>query len=226
MRYTGCGATVTSSTNAIENQLRSSAPPPVTDEVLVDRAAGGDESAFAALMQRYDRLVRYTVFRIGPARCRQDPSWLDTVAADTWVGFLRSVKRSGDIPDTLGAYLLRVARNQAVSALRSARRADERATRAVQVGPVTDVDPAQDLAVLEDLEALRLCLLRLPEDDRLIATQLSAILDRRWQEASRALGLPESTVRSRWKRTLEALRTCLRGKTGKNFAPPGGSGDD
>jgi len=221
---------VRSPTNAIDNQqLAVSSPSRVDDRVLVERACGGDDAALRALIDRYDRLVRFAVFRLGRDRCRKDPAWLETVAADTWVGFIRSVRRTGETPDTPVAYLLRIARNKAVSALRAGLRtalvveADLGAALETQGA---DADPAELASGLEDLVALRGCVDTLGAEDRQLATQLSAILDRRWQDAAQALSLPESTVRSRWKRTLDRLRACLEGKTGKNFAPTGRDDDE
>lgn len=225
-RYNG---DVKSAPNVISPQVTSSADrPQVSDAILVDRAAGGDEAALRALMDRYDRLVRYTIFRIARNRCRKDPAWLDTVSGDAWVGFVQSIRRTGEPPDAPAAYLIRIARNKAISALRSATRHEPDPDDSAS--PLQDEeDPSQDpsllLTSLEELEALKGCLELLDADDRELATQLSVLIERRWRDAAAALGLAESTVRSRWKRTLDRLRACLEGKTGRKLAPPPDSSD-
>lgn len=207
----------------------SAAPPQVSDAILVDRAVGGDEAALRALMDRYDRLVRYTIFRIGRERCRKDPAWLDTISGDAWVGFIQSVRRAPEAPDAPAAYLVRIARNKAISAVRSATRLEahiEEANAPLEVEEDLTRDPSHLVTGLEELEALKGCLELLDSEDRELATQLSVLMERRWRDAASALGLAESTVRSRWKRTLDRLRACLQGKIGPDFAPPPGPGDE
>ena len=62
-------------------------------------------------------------------------------------------------------------------------------------------------------------------DDRALVAQLDAITDRRWKDAAQALGMKESTLRSRWQRVLERLRECMTERTDNPFAPRGSAGD-
>ena len=48
-----------------------------SDQELLARTAGGDPTALRALMDRYDRLVRFTIYRTSRQRCRQDPTCAD-----------------------------------------------------------------------------------------------------------------------------------------------------
>jgi DNA-directed RNA polymerase specialized sigma24 family protein len=72
---------------------------------------------------------------------------------------------------------------------------------------------------------MRECLHELDSEDQAMASQLQAITERQWRIASEALGVSESTLRSRWKRTLDRLRSCIARKTGKNLAPDGDESD-
>jgi len=85
-------------------------------------------------------------------------------------------------------------------------------------------DPLTMLSAAEDLTAVRACIEAVGGDDGELLVHLDAITGRRWKEAAAALGLPESTLRSRWRRLLDRLRDCVEGKTGKPVAPtrPGG----
>ena len=200
------------------------------DNFLIQSMLGGDPTALRRLMKRYDRLVRYTVFKASSRRCAQDPQWLESVASGAWLGFVRSLQRDpSQLPRATAAYLVQIARRQALSALRA---------ESDKVGsgePLhfqdlfaisSDSDEVVDaVARSEALEALRSCLAALDDDDRTLASQLPAITERRWREAAAALGMQESTLRSRWKRTLERLRRCLNRKTGETLAPPDLSGD-
>ena len=200
------------------------------DHFLIASLAGGDEAALRKLVDRYDRLVRYMLFRASGKRCVHDPAWLDALAWAAWAGFVQSVRRDPDLrPASLSAYLVRIARNQVASALRAGRSepvvanidaGDER-------GQIADSleTPDEVAARLELLERLRECFETLGADDRTLVSQLSAIMERRWQAAATALGMAESTLRSRWKQTLHRLRECMEGKTGKIFAPGEGIGD-
>ncbi len=185
---------------------------------------GGDAIALTKLMDRYDRLVRYTVVKLSGSRCVQDPDWLDTIAADTWTGFVRSVRRQPDKPPkSVRAYLVRIARNKCAGALRNAPRTLESLSKGEgDVGldiPATTEEPSELFSRIELLEALRGCLGELGSADRELAGELALITERRWREAARKLGMSESTLRSRWSRTLERLRGCVTQKTGKTLAP-------
>jgi RNA polymerase sigma factor (sigma-70 family) len=199
----------------------------VSTAFLVASVARGDEAALRQLMARYDRLVRYTVFRFSRSRTHYDPQWLDGVASATWAGFVRVVRRDiADPPGSVSSLLTTIARNQTISAIRGS---DAPATKSLtddlEESAGSSGDPSALAARLEFLGHLRECLAGLDEDDRTLAGELPAILDRRWQEAAAALGLAESTLRSRWNRVLERLRACMHRKTGESFAPKARTGD-
>ncbi|MHC4697135.1 MAG: RNA polymerase sigma factor [Planctomycetota bacterium] len=221
------------------------------DGFLVASMLGGDSAALSKLMERYDRLVRYTIFRVARGLCERDPDWLESVASDTWAGFVQSMRReAGDRPQSVKAYLAQIARNRAVSALRQSGSATKRdaggpevfsldggsreggphsgpysAGEKISEIPSTLEEPIETVARIEMIEALRGCLEELDADGRAMASQLSAITERRWQDAASALGIKESTLRSRWKQVLGRLATCVRRKTGGDFAPLGRNRD-
>lgn len=195
-----------------------------SDDFLVAGMLGGDRAALNKLIERYDRLVRYTILRGASERCTHDPHWLESVASATWAGFVRSLQRHPDQrPKSVRAYLTAVARNQVVSALRGGSAVDDATLPLDSDGgtliAATLEEPIDTLSRLELLETLRICLSELAGDDRSLASQLTAITERRWLDAAAALGISESTLRSRWKRTLERLRVCMRRKTGLSLAP-------
>jgi len=212
-------------------ELRAETPHPVEkpvekgvdDGFLVVSVIGGDPSALRRLLARYDRLVRYTIFQSSQQRCHDDPQWLDSVASATWSGFVQSLNRTpDDPPSSVPGYLVRIARNQAISAGRrktlQTESLDAEAGESVLSEGEED-DPLAVLAQVEDLESLRSCLSSVPEEDRKLLGQLEAITSRRWRDASDALGMPESTVRSRWGRLLDRLRLCMADSGKKSLAP-------
>jgi len=200
-----------------------------SDEFLVASVRGGDEAALSALMDRYDRLVRFAIFRLSKTECVRDPHWLETIAADTWLGFVRSLQRSPEThPKSLSAYLATIARFKVVSARRRA--SDPAATSLdesdVESGVQIDAaDPIDLLVDVETLGILRECVRELDGADQALWAQIEAILDRRWVEAAAGLGISESTLRSRWKRVLERVRDCVQAKGGRDLAPKDGGSD-
>ena len=193
----------------------------ISDAQLLTAMLAGDEAALRALMNRYDRLVRYTVFRMSARDCHRDPLWLDSVASETWSGFVRSVGRAPDrLPHSVSTYLIQIARNQSIEALRRRPRASAEHDDSAQTDMRADPGAApQELAAkIELLTSLNQCLSDLSESDRLLAAQLPAITERRWRDAAAALGISESTLRSRWKNVLISLRRCME-RSGKSFAP-------
>ncbi len=208
----------------------ASPPPGPNDDYLIDNMLAGDAGALRALMNRYDRLVRYTVFKVSNDRSRRDPEWVESIASLTWTGFVKSLQRHPDRrPTSVRAYLVQIARNQVVSALR--RQPDDGKVVSLDAGDATrDIastldEPVETLERLEHLEALKSCCAGLDADDRSLTAELSTIMERRWRDAAEALGMKESTLRSRWGRVLDRLRDCVRQKLGKSFALDGDSGD-
>ncbi|NOX57434.1 MAG: hypothetical protein GXP29_01065, partial [Planctomycetes bacterium] len=66
-----------------------------TDAALIRKLLAGDEPAMRELVHRYDRLIRYTVFKTGQRHCDRDPGWLDARANEAWAGIVQSLRRSG-----------------------------------------------------------------------------------------------------------------------------------
>ncbi|MBI4719381.1 MAG: sigma-70 family RNA polymerase sigma factor [Planctomycetes bacterium] len=188
------------------NDARASAVP--HDDFLVSSALAGDEAALRKLMERYDRLVRFTIFRLTRQECLHDPDWLDTLAADVWTGCIRSLRarfERDDRPQSLSTYLIQASRNRCISALRKRKppAADQVPERADTDRPAPEPAPDDIAASLEEMSILRECVAELAPERRRMFAHLQAITDRRWQEAAAALGVSESTLRSRWQSVLD-----------------------
>jgi RNA polymerase sigma factor (sigma-70 family) len=209
-------------------------PADSTDRELVEALLRGDEPAVRTLVARYDRLVRFTIFRVGRRYCQRDPGWLDARANEAWAGIVQSLRRGGQqrIPLDLPAYFVQISKNKCLDAVRVA---DARRVIPIDVTPEAaegleapisaDHDPASVLENLEQIDALRECIMSLNPDDRTICGEIELILDKRWKEAADRLGLPESTLRSRWTGVLDRLRRCVEKKIRKKFAPGADSAD-
>lgn len=201
-----------------------SVPASLEDAALVQRLRRGDDAALKTLMARYDALVRYAILRASRDRCRRDPEWLDSLASETWAGLLQSLRAPrARLPQSLRAYLVQIARNRCISALRanpiSKFSLDDEASSDTEVAPPDESDPAVVADRLEELDILRSCLTELTSSDRAIYAQLPAIVERRWKEAAAALEVSESTLRSRWQRIMEQLQHCVDRKSQNRVAP-------
>lgn len=168
------------------------------DEELIKAVANGDEAAIRELLSRYDRLVRYTIFRIARAACLRDRDFLDSASSDTWLSFIHSI-RIGHRPVTITGYLTCVARRRVISIIRNQAMLRSR----LRASNDTDFDsranePMEVIAYLEELARLRNYMANLPEPDRLMLSELRNITERQWRAAAVALGVCESTLRSRW----------------------------
>ena len=202
-----------------------------SDEFLIASLRGGDSHAFQKLMDRYDRLVRYVIFRTARQTCLVDPEWLDSVATDVWVAFIRG--QSGDQPEavqSISGLLSTIAARRTVSAVRtriseSKREIATLSHDGVQLADENAIEASDLASELELLETLRDCSRTLEGPAAQTVTKLDLILARKWEQAAKELGCAESTLRSRWKVTLEFLRECMRQKLGGDFAPDLDFGD-
>ena len=188
-----------------------------SDSELLVAIGHGDPVALRRLMDRFDRLVRYTIYRASPQRCHRDPLWLDSVASEVWSDLCQSARAGGHREVTnVPSYFIQIARRRCIDALR--RRGNlpvgaELPPEVDQLQPTAKQEDALELlAGIEELAALRECICELEEADRRLCGEIGAITAGRWKEAARRMGMPESTLRSRWARVLAALRRCLEKK--------------
>lgn len=205
------------------------------DERLAVGVAAGDAAALSTLMDRYDGLVRYTVFDGFQDSCRRDPLFLDARSSEVWSGFVESIRRRGSAPPgDFKAYLVRITRNKCTDFLRRTAREPAHASTDSEGQPdgLAVEDPSADpLAVIlemERAEVLRSCMRELPSDDRKLLEIMDLLVKSRWAEAARTLDIRESTLRSRWQRVLDRLRLCMEKKLrseAESFAPQREDGD-
>ncbi len=187
-----------------------------SDQDLFAGIAAGDATALRRLIGRYDRLIRYAVYQTGRERCRRDPLWLDSVSSEVWTDLCRSTRKHGEQAiDNVPSFLIQIARRRSIDALR--RRGEKPPGEAEEAAlaqlAVEQEDTAAVLVRMEELSALRECVSALGTSDRALCGELDAITAGRWREAASRLNMPESTLRSRWKRVLGRLRTCLEARS-------------
>jgi RNA polymerase sigma-70 factor, ECF subfamily len=200
---------------------RDSAPAPMTgiasvsDAELAVRIAAGDEEAFGAA---YDRHVG-VVFG-ATARYLRDPASAEEVVQDVFVNLWRYADRYEPASGTLAGWLLKIARNKAIDALRST----ARRPRFTPVGdgqaagleaaleharPDHDLDGPDTIAVRAWTRAVVRAALSLMPDSERTALQLAYDEGLTQPEIAERTGWPLGTVKTRTRRALANLRTAL-----------------
>lgn len=183
------------------------------DRALLAACAAGDAAAWDAIVQRYGRLIWSVALRLG----LDEPE-----AADVFQEVcLTLFEKAGALrPDTrLSAWLVVVTANKARDRQRAARRTAVRVSAAglptgeedERVEP-TDPDalPEEEVLRLEERQAVRLALERLPERCRTLLERLFAGAEpKSYAELARELGMPQGSLGPIRGRCLAALKKQL-----------------
>lgn len=193
--------------------------PPTDEELVADLQAGRAEAAMTELEHRYGKRIYHFVH--GMVR---DPH----LAQDVTQEVLEKVLLKNDLyrPGTnFRAWLFEVARNQALTALRSRQRLPR---------PVSSVQPVEAPDLLESLPA-RAGNLEMEEEEFMTAFQtavdelpehyrsvfeLCVRQGKPYQDAGKELGLPTGTVAIRIMRARKRLFTALQHHLGRLRRPP------
>jgi RNA polymerase sigma-70 factor (ECF subfamily) len=183
---------------------------------LLARVALRDQAAFKAL---YDRTVRVLLAII--VRLLRDPAWAEEVAQEVYVAIWNSASSYSSLKAQPMTWMMTIARNKAMDALRSTA-----SDREHMVRPRASIDDSDDTGppdvadehgnVLErlvqavDAQRLRHCLQRLePAQRQAIALAFYDGLTH--SELAEHLREPLGTVKAWVRRGLERLKPCLRG---------------
>ncbi len=186
------------------------------DELLLRRAQSGDPEAFERLMEPLEQLVwrvcwHYTGNREAAEDCGQE----------AMIRIWRNLANyRGEC--ALESWVYRIAANCCMDWLRKKKR-----DRSVSMEPMVEqgFDPADDspgteeqVVAKDERQRLREAIALLPEDQReaLILTQLEKVP---YEEAARALGVSDGTVKSRVKRAKARLKEILSAE--RELSPPG-----
>jgi RNA polymerase sigma-70 factor (ECF subfamily) len=173
------------------------------DAELLARARGGDDEAFGQLVVRYEPVVAATV--IGMLG-RGDEA--DDVGQETFIRFHRALGQFRE-EATLKTYLVRIAMNLSLNALKRRRRLSLRFFSRDADAPPREpaVLPADD-EVEERHSVVRRAVARLgPRHQPVVALRMLQGFSTR--ETALALGIPEGTVLSRLSRAMKELEAAL-----------------
>lgn len=187
-------------------------PPEPTDEFLARRMLGNDVSAFEQLMRRYNRRLFRTARAI-----LQDDAEAEDALQDAYLLAYRSLPAfRGE--SRLSTWLVRIVANEALGRLRKQTRRTTilpmRSNDGIAPDPAADVEaPAMDrpenVALRRELRRLIEARIdELPDAYRTVFV-LRALEELSVEETAASLGIPESTVRTRFFRARGLLRETL-----------------
>ncbi|HEV2799727.1 MAG TPA: sigma-70 family RNA polymerase sigma factor [Pyrinomonadaceae bacterium] len=179
-----------------------------TDTELLHAIARGDESALAALYDRYNSILLGLLLRILHSRVEAEDVLQEV--------FLQIWQRAANFDETRGrafTWMVTLARSRAIDRLRSLQsrqRADDAALRDApeQVGDASD-----DAYHAEQREIVRAALAEIPEEQRR-ALLLAYFEGLTQSEIAARLGQPLGTVKTRMRSGLGKLRDLLDERLG------------
>ena len=175
---------------------------PLTEHELVERARGGDGTAYATLVRDHEE----TAFRIAYVICGNAAD-AEEAAQEAFLKAYRALGRFRT-SEPFRPWVLAIVANEARNRRRSAGRRAALVLRAAGEGrPSGEAAPSPEEALLagERRAALLGALGRLREDDRLVIG-CRYLLELSEAETASTLGVRPGTVKSRLSRALERLR--------------------
>lgn len=169
------------------------------DRVLVERAIGGDRSAF-------NELARLSIGRLYAVAqlVLRDPDRASDATQDALVAAWRDLSALRD-PDKFDAWVNRVLIR---SCHREARRDRQRRTVEVRELPLDHLATTDDLPTVFDRDQLERGFRRLGVDERAIIV-LHHVEGFPLTEVAEILGFPVGTVKSRLHRSMQTMRAAL-----------------
>jgi RNA polymerase sigma-70 factor (ECF subfamily) len=185
----------------------------VPESQLVERAAGGDQSAFEAIMRRHNRAL----YRAARSIVKDDTEAEEAVQ-DAYLRAYHALPRfRGE--SSLATWLTRIAINQALERLRKRRRELasvamhgvfdlEKHTEMADAEGTSSDTPERDLMRVQTRRLLEQKIDELPSAFRTVFV-LRALEDMSVDECAACLGVPEATVRTRFFRAKRLLRKSL-----------------
>lgn len=181
--------------------------PEERDDVLLRRAAKGDEDAFTRLYRRHQGpLYRYALRMTG------SPWAAEEVVQEVFMTLIRDPKKFDADRGAVGAFLFGIARNRVMKqrdrAPRELALEDFEAADSAPKEPADTVTPAVWAERRERVDQVREAVLALPPEFR-EAVVLCELEELSYDEAARLSGCPIGTIRSRLHRARALLLAKL-----------------
>lgn len=177
-----------------------------SDDNVVERVRAGDTAAFEILMRRYNQRL----FRVARSILQDDDDAQDAVQ-EAYVHAYFQLDRYTPAP-SFGAWLTRIAVNEALMSKRRQRSHTVRLAHTQHVAPAPTPDrrnePAELLARGQLSGLIERAIDRLPEEFRTVFV-LRAVQELSVRETAESLGLPENTVKTRFHRGRKLMQEML-----------------
>ena len=180
-----------------------------TDTELLHAIARGDESALAALYDRYNSILLGLLLRILHSRVEAEDVLQEV--------FLQIWQRAANFDETRGrafTWMVTLARSRAIDRLRSLQSRQRADDTALRDAPETVGDASVDAYQAEQREIVRAALAEIPEEQRR-ALLLAYFEGLTQSEIAERLGQPLGTVKTRMRSGMSKLRDLLGEKMGR-----------
>lgn len=177
-----------------------------TDQQLIASIHAGQSGAFDALYERHGRKVKAFLLRSGFDFCQADD-----LTQEIFIKVHRSLHTFDSAKGSFAGWLATISRNVARSHWKRVRGLDTIDPELACLTLTDDPDVSQQASQREEQTAIGDCIARLPES-------LEKVIRFRYVDAmttrgiAEAMGMPESTIRSRLSQAQGLLMTCLRSK--------------
>lgn len=182
---------------------------PQTDRALLERTAGGDTDAFAALYRRYERPVFSVLVRMAAGRRALAEEWLQEAFTRVWLGARTHDPARGEVRP----WIYKIALNTARSELARKRNRTPHLSLD-ETGLDLPDETGGETRVAARLDgdrrarAVALALQDLPDFMREVVV-LRCSRELSFAEIAEVTGAPEGTLKSRFHRAVAALRAAL-----------------
>lgn len=167
------------------------------NDVLLERAAAGDESAWREILRRYSPLVLSVCRTCGLAKADADD-----VVGTVWLRLLKGVSSIRE-PEALPGWLATTTRRECLAMLRVNRR---RIPRELEFLPETESAVDAFVLVAERFDVVRDVVPQLPQRDQDLLALLCADPPLPYAEISARLGVPRGAIGPMRQRCIARVR--------------------
>jgi RNA polymerase sigma-70 factor, ECF subfamily len=177
---------------------------PLSDAVLIEKVMQRDESALAALYDRYAAMLSAVLNRI-----LRDSQAAEELLQDIFLQLWRSTGQFDPSRGSLPAWLITIARNRAISRLRRRNPAAPGNEEFAEPVVALPLDLENAVAQQEIMERVKGAMAKLPEEQR-AALELAYFEGLTHTEIAERTGNPLGTVKTRLRSALETLKRTLQ----------------